>query len=124
LADPTHLKQLGVGAATTGGLYGLSWLLPGARRTHGLRLLASILAGGTAGYYGDNILNWMTGHGFATDEEKANENAMLEDTLDYLRKNPDAQKDPTYAPFLPLLNKKNASTKARILNGILAKHGL
>jgi hypothetical protein len=113
LADPTHLKQLGIGAATTGGIYGLSWLLPNARHTHGLRLLASILGGTTAGAYGDNILNAIAGNGFITDAEK-----------DFRRAN-EAEMAKQYDEKGNFIGNKTASVdKKEVLKGILAKHGL
>lgn len=55
--DWAHTKQLGVGLGTAGLTYGLSALLPGARQNRLLRLLSALAVGGTAGYYGDQIVN-------------------------------------------------------------------
>lgn len=55
--DWAHAKQLGVGLGTAGLTYGLSALLPGAKQNRLLRLLSALAIGGTAGYYGDQIVN-------------------------------------------------------------------
>ena len=114
-ADPTHLAQLGIGLGTGAGLYGLSWLLPNARHTHGLRLLASILAGAGAGYYGDNIINWARGDGFRSDKELAD----LRRT--FLPEDPELQ-DPNNPEVVKNTQLKGASGKNAAIAAIFAHH--
>lgn len=118
LADPTHLKQLGVGLGTGGAAYGLSWLLPGARHTHGLRLLASLLAGAGAGYYGDNIVNAIAGNGFNSDAEKA----ALDDDVAHAEAVLKGKANTGIDVDANGNQVKGASDKSAVLKGILAKH--
>lgn len=53
--DVNNIKDLGIGAATAAGTYGLSGLIPGADKARGYRLLASLAAGTGATIYGDEI---------------------------------------------------------------------
>lgn len=53
--DVNNIKDLGIGAATTAGIYGLSGFIPGAEKARGYRLLASLAAGTGATIYGDEI---------------------------------------------------------------------
>lgn len=53
--DVNNIKDLGIGAATAAGTYGLSGLIPGAEKARGYRLLASLAAGTGATIYGDEI---------------------------------------------------------------------
>ena len=58
--DPQVLRNLMVGAGAGLGTYALSSILPGARHNRFARLLASLGVGVGAGYFGNEIRNWLS----------------------------------------------------------------
>lgn len=58
--DPQVLRNLMVGAGAGLGTYALSSILPGARHNRFVRLLASLGVGVGAGYFGNEIRNWLS----------------------------------------------------------------
>ena len=58
--DPQVLRNLMVGAGAGLGTYALSSILPGARHNRFDRLLASLGVGVGAGYFGNEIRNWLS----------------------------------------------------------------
>lgn len=58
--DPQVLRNLVLGAGAGLGTYALSSILPGARHNRFARLLASLGVGVGAGYFGNEIRNWLS----------------------------------------------------------------
>ena len=58
--DPQTLKNILLGAGAGLGTYALSSFLPGARHNRFARLLASLGVGVGAGYFGNEIRNWLS----------------------------------------------------------------
>lgn len=58
--DPQTLKNVLLGAGAGLGTYALSSFLPGARHNRFARLLASLGVGVGAGYFGNEIRNWLS----------------------------------------------------------------
>lgn len=54
----SNLKNVGMGVGTAAATYGLTGLLPNAKKNRLARLAASVAAGGAAGYYGKDIRNF------------------------------------------------------------------